>query len=232
MTKLKEAEKLKAESEKKAYINPELADKARAEGNALFKMSLLGTPERIKLTMSVYAGSFAESVKLYEEAIKRDPNDPRGYTNRASAYLKLLALHEALKDAETAIKVDPTFVKGYIRKANVKFAMKDYTAAMEACQEAREADKENKNNSEISIQERKCMEAQYTDNANETDEERLARAARDPEVQQILQDPVMAQILQQAQQDPQALMSHLQNPEFRRKISKVGLLTLRGRHQH
>lgn len=100
-------------------------------------------------------GDFAGSVKSYTESIKRDPNDPRGYNNRAAAYTKLTALPEALKDVETAIKVDPKFgelfyykcgtrcptltcwylVKAYIRKSNVLFAMREYTKAMEAAQE-------------------------------------------------------------------------------------------------
>jgi len=56
-------------------------------------------------------GDFAGAVKSYTESIKRDPNDPRGYNNRALAYTKLVALPEALKDAEEAIRVDPTFGK-------------------------------------------------------------------------------------------------------------------------
>lgn len=45
----------------------------------------------------------------YAESIKRNPDDPRGFTNRAAAYTKLMALPEALKDAEKAIEMDPTF---------------------------------------------------------------------------------------------------------------------------
>lgn len=104
------------------------------------------------------AGDFAGSVKSYTEAIKRNPSDPKGYTNRAAAYTKLLALSDALKDAEKAIQVDPSFgepvnrlhagvqrqisdlqnaptVKGYIRKANVRFGMKEYNTALEALDE-------------------------------------------------------------------------------------------------
>ena len=88
LTKLKAAEKAQKEQEARAYENPELSDAARAEGNALFK-----------------GGDFAGSVKSYTEAIKRNPTDARGYTNRASAYTKLLALNEALKDADKAIEV-------------------------------------------------------------------------------------------------------------------------------
>ena len=37
LQKLRDTEKLKKEQEKAAYYNPELADRAREEGNALFK---------------------------------------------------------------------------------------------------------------------------------------------------------------------------------------------------
>ena len=92
LNKLRETERTKAEAEKLAYIDPEKSAQAREEGNALFKK-----------------GDFAGAVKAYTESIKRNPNDPKGYNNRANAYTKLVALPEALKDAEAAIKVDPKF---------------------------------------------------------------------------------------------------------------------------
>jgi len=204
LQKLKDTEKAKAEADRKAYIDPALSDKAREEGNVCFK-----------------AGDFAGSVKHYTEAIKRNPEDPKAYNNRATAYTKLLALNEALKDAESAIKIDPKFVKAYIRKSHVKFAMKEYTQASDALAEAKIADTEGKNKTEISQQERKIMEAMYTQESNETDEERVQRAMRDPEVAKLLQDPTMQSILQQAQDDPKALMEHMKNPVFRSNIQKL-----------
>jgi stress-induced-phosphoprotein 1 len=88
LAKLKAAEKAKMEAEAKAYEDEDKSNEARDEGNKLFK-----------------AGDYAGSVKAYTEAIKRNPRDARGYTNRASAYTKLLALAEAQKDAEKAIAV-------------------------------------------------------------------------------------------------------------------------------
>ncbi|CAH7685506.1 stress-induced-phospho protein 1 [Phakopsora pachyrhizi] len=204
LAKLKEAEKIKAEEERKAYINPELSDKSREEGNTCFKN-----------------GDFATAVKHYTESIKRNPSDPRAYTNRAASYSKLLALPEALKDTDLAIEADPNFTKAYIRKALTLLAMKDYKKAVDALRKAEEHDPEKKHAKEIATHLQKCVMAEYGERANETDEQRLERAMRDPEIQQIMSDPVMQQILSQGQQDPKALQSHMSNPMIREKIIKL-----------
>jgi stress-induced-phosphoprotein 1 len=92
LNKLREVERLKADEDRKAYIDPEQSAVAREEGNVKFK-----------------AGDFAGAVKDYAESIKRDPSDPKGYNNRAAAYMKLVAFPEALKDVNEAIKVDVKF---------------------------------------------------------------------------------------------------------------------------
>jgi len=204
LDKLRDAEKRKAEAEKQSYINPELSHKAREEGNALFK-----------------AGDFAGAVKSYTESIKRDPSDARGYNNRAAAYTKLVALPEALKDVEEAIKVDPKFVKAYIRKSSVLLAMREYSKAFAAAQAATDVDVEKKHTQEIQAQIFNCEQAMYNQRAGETEEETLQRAMRDPEVAAIMNDPVIQQILQQAQQNPAALQDHMKNAVVRVKIEKL-----------
>lgn len=204
LNKLRETERTKAEAEKQAYIDPEKSAQAREEGNGLFKK-----------------GDFAGAVKAYTESIKRDPNDPRGYNNRANAYTKLVALPEALKDAEAAIAVDPKFVKAYIRKSNVLFTMRDYVKAIEAVQEAAEHDEAKAHTKEIQDQMWKCQQAQFTQREGESDDDVMQRAMRDPEVAQIMGDPVMQSILQQAQTNPAALQDHMKNPTVRNKINKL-----------
>ncbi|KAI0313442.1 chaperone [Amylostereum chailletii] len=225
LNKLRETEKARAEADRLSYVDPALSEAAREEGNKLFK-----------------DGDFAGAVKSYTEAIKRDPKDPRGYNNRALAYTKLLALAEALKDTEEAIKVDPKFVKAYIRKSTVLSAMRDYNRALEAVQEATEVDDEGKHTKEIQDQMFKCQQALMAQRSGETEQETLDRAMRDPEVavrtpflssygvgrsidfsvlKNIMNDPVMQSILQQAQGNPQALQDHMKNPAVRQKIMKL-----------
>lgn len=71
---------MKAEHERSSYIDQAKADEAREEGNALFK-----------------AGDFPGAVKAYTEAIKRAPDDPKGYANRAAAYIKLASFPDSIK---------------------------------------------------------------------------------------------------------------------------------------
>ena len=105
-------------------------------------------------------------------------------------------------------------MKAYIRKSHVYFAMRDYDKALEAIGEVitfpspasspylplpghdrpATADPESKHARELNEQERKCIQATMGQQANETDEERLARASRDPEIQSILSDPVMGSV--------------------------------------
>lgn len=204
LNKLRQIEKEKAEADRKAYINPEISAEERERGNALFK-----------------AGDFAGAVSAYSEAIRRDPSDPRGYNNRATAYTKLVALPEALKDAEFAIDLDPKFVKAHIRKATVLFTMKDYVKAMEAVGKASDADFEKKHTSEIEGLMFKVNMALSNERAGESEEQTLQRAMRDPEVAAIMTDPVMQSILQQAQSNPAALQEHMKNPMIQQKIIKL-----------
>ncbi|KAG9034064.1 Hsp90 cochaperone [Tulasnella sp. JGI-2019a] len=204
LNKLRDCEKMKKERDARAYINPEEAEKAREEGNARFK-----------------AGDFAGAVASYTEAIKRSPDDPRGYNNRSNAYTKLMAFPEALKDAEKAIEVDPKFIKAYIRKSVVLCSMREFTKAMEAAQQGSDHDVDQKHTAELEAQMQKCATGLYGERSGETEEETLARAMRDPEVAKIMQDPIMQQILQQAQSDPASLQDHMKNPQVRANIQKL-----------
>ncbi|VUZ39870.1 unnamed protein product [Hymenolepis diminuta] len=192
------------EMERKAYINPELAEEEKQLGNTAFSR-----------------GDFPTAMKHYNEAIKRNPDDAKLYSNRAACYSKLMEFACALKDCESCIKLDPTFIKGHLRKAACLLAMKDVSGARGAYRKALELDPNCSEARDGLIQ---CM-------TTEPDEEAARqRAANDPEVQAILSDPAMRMILNQMSDDPSALRDHLKNPDIAAKLTKLidaGIIGLR-----
>ncbi|KAL1463527.1 hypothetical protein WDU94_015270 [Cyamophila willieti] len=204
-TQISEMAKKIKEEERKAYIDPAKAEEAKEKGNELFKN-----------------GKYADAVKEYTEAINRNPDDPKYYSNRAACYTKLAAFDLGLKDCEQCLKLDPKFLKGWIRKGKILQGMQQQSKAIVAYEKALELDASN---AEALEGYRQCSIA-----VNSNPEEVRKRAMADPEVQQILRDPAMRLILEQMQNDPRALSDHLKNPEIASKIQKLvnsGLIAIR-----
>lgn len=165
LAKLRAAEKAKIKQEKDSYVNPEEAEKARELGNAKFKEA-----------------DWPAAVEAYSEMIKRAPEDPRGYSNRAACLIKLLSFPTAVQDCDEAIKRDPKFIRAYLRKAQAYFAMREYSKCIDVCTEATENDEGGKNAREIQQQEQKALQAMYSAREGETEQQTMERIQRDPEV--------------------------------------------------
>ncbi|KAF8865355.1 TPR-like protein [Acephala macrosclerotiorum] len=204
ITKLRTAEKNEIEGARKAYIDPEKAEEARELGNAKFKEM-----------------DWPGAVAAYSEMVKRAPEDPRGYSNRAAAFIKLLEFPSAIDDCDKAIKKDPKFIRAYLRKAQAYFGMREYSKCLDACKSATEVDTTKANAREIETQQQKALSAMYSARENETEEQTKERIMKDPEIMGIMQDPIMQSILQQAQSDPAALQEHMRNPGVRDKIQRL-----------
>ncbi|PYH43592.1 Hsp90 cochaperone STI1 [Aspergillus saccharolyticus JOP 1030-1] len=203
LTKLRNAEKAKVTAEKEAYIDPAEAEKARELGQSKFQ-----------------DGDWPGAVDAFTEMTKRAPEDPRGFSNRAAALIKLMAFPQAVQDCDEAIKRDPKFIRAYMRKAQALIAMKEYNKALDVCTEASEHD-DGTHAREIDQQQQKCLEAQFSARAGETEQQTMERIQNDPEIMAILQDPIMQTILQQAKSDPAALQEHMKNSQVRMKIQKL-----------
>lgn len=172
LNKLRAAERTKLETDRAAYVDPVKADEAREEGNKKFKET-----------------DFPGAVASYTEMIKRAPADPRGYSNRAAAFIKLFEFPSAVDDCNAAIKKDPTFIRAYIRKAQAYFGMRKYSECVDACDEAHVVDQEHHNNAntrEIESQQSKALSAMYSARDNETEDETRDRLMKDPEVSERL----------------------------------------------
>lgn len=204
LAKKNAVEKAKIKADKEAYINPAQAEEARELGNQKFK-----------------AADWPAAVDAYTAMIKRAPEDPRGYTNRAATLIKLMTFPGAVSDCDQAIKLDPSFSRAYIRKAQALFAMKDYSRCLDVCTEAHMHDKDGANSREIDQQQQKALEMMYTSREGETEEQTMGRIQKDPEIMSILQDPVMQNILNQAKGNPAALNEHMKNPAVRTNIQKL-----------
>ena len=144
------------------------------------------------------------------------------YSNRAACYTKLAAFNEALKDAEKCIELKPDFAKGYTRKGHVEFFTKQFDKALETYQEGLKHDPENE---ELRDGLRRSMIEIQRGSTGQVDEaemkERQARAMADPEIQGILQDPIMRQVLNDMSTDPRAAAEHQKNPVIMAKIQKL-----------
>jgi stress-induced-phosphoprotein 1 len=165
LNKLRAAEKAQIKAEKEAYVNPEEAEKARELGNQKFKEA-----------------DWPGAVEAYSEMIKRAPDDPRGYSNRAAALIKLITFPSAVADCDEAIRRDPKFIRAYLRKAQAYFAMKEYSKCSDVCTEAMEHDEGGANSREIEQQQQKALEAQFAGRDGETEEQTMERIQKDPEV--------------------------------------------------
>merc|ERR1719352_72605 len=170
---LKAAQKEKKKQAEAAYLSPELSEKAREEGNELFKQ-----------------GKYPEAIEKYSDAMKRNPKS-------AASYQKLMEWQLALKDAETCVAMDPTFVKGWSRKGGIHLFLKEFHKALDCYQVILDLDPENADAK--ANMEHVMMKINEANQSGEADPERQKRAMADPEIQQILGDPKKANA---AMQDP------------------------------
>merc|ERR1712002_286625 len=198
-------EKQMKDEQAKAYLDPAKAEEERQKGNDMFTK-----------------GDYPGAVKAYSEAIKRNPEDAKIFSNRAAAYSKLMEFNLAMKDCDRCIELDPSFIKGHLRKGHICIALKNYQKALEDFEKAQEIDKTNQEAIEGYRQAMMLM--------NSDPEAVRKRAMEDPEVQQIMADPAMRMILEQMQREPGSLQDHLKNPDLAKKLRKLieaGLIAIR-----
>lgn len=67
-------------------MNPELGEEANTKGGEAFK-----------------AGKFPDAIQFYNDAVKRNPKEPKYYCNRATAYMKLMEFPNAVSDLEKCL---------------------------------------------------------------------------------------------------------------------------------
>ena len=201
---LKTMELEKKKSDAAAYLSDEKAEEAKQRGNDFFRDK-----------------DWVSAVREYEEAVKRAPKNAAIRNNLAAALCKIMDFSGAQRQIETALDIDPQYVKAWARKGDIEMYMKEYHKAQESYKKGLMLDPENSACKE-GLQ--KVMMAISYGRQNMTDEEKKEQAAHsmaDPEIQGILQDPVMQQVLKDLQENPAAGQQALRDPIMRSKLEKL-----------
>lgn len=102
--------------------------------------------------------------------------------------------------------------------------MKEYSQVINTLNDALAKDQElngGKNANEINQLMHRAMSQRFAAIEGETPEQTMERVSKDPEIVEILQDPVMQGILGQARDNPAALQEHMKNPEVAKKVNML-----------
>ncbi|KAL3801498.1 hypothetical protein HJC23_000936 [Cyclotella cryptica] len=202
MMKNWELEKKKADAA--AYLDDEKAEEAKQRGNEAFRNKEWG-----------------EAVREYEEAVKRAPNNAPIRNNLAAALCKIMDFNGAKMHIEKAVEIDPKYVKAWARKGDIEVLTKENHKAVESYKRGLDIEP---NNTACKDGLRKVTSLINYGNSAMTEEEKMERARHgmaDPEIQAILQDPVIQQILRDFNENPQAANQAMMDPIIRGKIEKL-----------
>jgi len=201
---LKTMELEKRKSDTLAYQDDEKADEAKQKGNTHFRNK-----------------EWVEAVKSYEEAVKRSPHDAPIRNNLAAALCKIMDFNGAKKNIETALDIDPKYVKAWARKGDIEIVMKENHKAMDSYKKGLAIDPTSTTCKEGL---RKVMSLISAGSANMTEAEKREmadHAMADPEIQSILQDPIVQQVLRDFNENPDAAQQAMRDPYMRGKIEKL-----------
>jgi stress-induced-phosphoprotein 1 len=194
----------KKKMDKSDYQDEGKAQEAKQRGNDFFREK-----------------NFPEAIKEYEDAVKRAPNDAPIRNNLSAALTKIMDFNGAKTQVEKALELDPTYTKAWGRKGDIEMVFKEHHKAMDSYKKGLEIDPQNatcKAGLQKVTQEITYGRSQMTD---EEKKEQQAHAMADPDIQAILQDPVVQQTLRDFGENPAAAQQAMANPGMREKIQKL-----------
>jgi stress-induced-phosphoprotein 1 len=191
---LRDCQNLKKKLDAESYINPELAEENNTKANDFYK-----------------GGKFPDALKEYNEAIKRNPTNPKFYSNRAAVFMKLMEFSSAAKDCEKAIELDPAFLRAYQRKGTCHIAMKELHKAMDCYEKSLKLFPDDK---ELKDGYSKCISQINSGGSAQDDEDRVKHAYADPEIQRLVQDPRIQQFFKDLKENPKVANDAIMKDEF------------------
>jgi len=190
---LRDLQKKKKLEDDLKYINPELAEEHNAKANEFYK-----------------GGKYPDSLKEYNEAIRRNPENPKYYSNRAATFIKLMEFSSASKDCEKALELDPLFLRAFQRKATCHIMMKEFHKAMDTYEKGLKLFPEDQ---EMKEGYNKVI-TQINSSTPQEDEERVKHAYADPEIQRLVSDPRIQQFFKDLQENPKVANDAMMKDQF------------------
>lgn len=180
-------------------------------------------------------GNFDIAIAKYTEAIQVDPTQATFYCNRAAAYTKKEDFNKAIPDCEEAIRLDPSYATAYSRLGfayyslgKIEEAREAYNRGIRACP-TNESLKSNlaslgpepaqQQQSAGGAPDFASMIGQFASNPGMLSQ--LTEKLKSPEVLALMQEPGMAEFLQQIQSNPGAIFSLLSDPRMQRLMGAV-----------
>lgn len=198
---LKETRRMKKKQDEEAYIDPTKSEEHRKKGNEFFEK-----------------GEWGKALEEYEEAAKRNPNDPKIFNNRATTFIKIMNYGQAMVEVEKALKIDPTFTNALLKKATIHNFTKEFHKALDIYKDILKRDPSNADALKgIENTNQKIAMAMHS----QPDEEQMKRAMADPEIQAIVADPMVRIALEQMQQNPRASQDYMKDSSLGPKIMKL-----------
>jgi stress-induced-phosphoprotein 1 len=207
-----QAEERAKELDEQMYQDPEKAEAAKNEGNEFFKQE-----------------NWADAVRCYSEAVRRNPKSAVYYSNRSVTYIKLREYALALTDAEKCVALDPSFVKGWVRKGMAHHMQKEYYKALEAYEKGMKIDPNYPELVEWSEKTTQAIQRMHTSGGKEEAEVARKRALADPQIQQLLKDGEVQNLMRTLQSGnrkaaEEMLMKSTSLYTKYDKLSKAGLI--------
>jgi stress-induced-phosphoprotein 1 len=199
LLKMMELEKKKKDATD--YQDDEKAEEAKQRGNEHFRDK-----------------QWAEAVAEYEEAVKRAPKNAAIRNNLSAALCKIMDFNGARQQIEVAVELDPKYVKAWARKGDIEVMLKENHKAMESYRKGLAIEPDNAACKEGL---RKVSAMVGSSMSEEEQKERAAHAMADPEIQAILSDPIIRQILNDFNENPQAAQKAMMDPTVAGKIEKL-----------
>jgi len=201
---LKSMELEKKKKDKADYQDEGKAQEAKHRGNDFFREK-----------------QFPEAIKEYEDAVKRAPNDAAIRNNLSAALTKIMDFNGAKIQVEKALELDPAYTKAWGRKGDIEMAFREYHKAMESYKKGLAIDSQNATCKEGLRKVTQQINYGRSQMTAEEKKEQAAHAMADPDIQAILQDPVVQQTLRDFNENPAAAQQAMNDSGMREKIQKL-----------